>query len=152
MRVYQTQQSINVFCYSVSGRLRRELRRSPFSEQPLSSSARRTSTALWRRVCSASSRSWWQLKRPVYPSEGRGTCVGKARYCRRPQTQTLRVQSFPSKMSLSLPPAEHPFPPPQNSYVSCVLGCPYEGKVAPAKVAQVSTLTRVEVGLALFSA
>lgn len=31
-----------------------------------------------------------------------------------------------------------PFPPPLfHRYVSCALGCPYEGKVSPAKVAEV---------------
>lgn len=28
---------------------------------------------------------------------------------------------------------------PHHSYVSCVVGCPYEGKVAPEKVAYVSS-------------
>lgn len=36
-----------------------------------------------------------------------------------------------------------------HRYVSCVLGCPYEGKISPAKVAEVCVSVRVggcEVG------
>lgn len=76
------------------------------------------------RACSDSTKWWKQPRRPVCQSEGAFTVDhthswDEWNYCLFIQ----RVSFFP------------------HSYVSCVLGCPYEGSVAPEKVAHVSGAT-----------